>query len=176
MCPWSGKVCFVQRPQWNSSILFYFSGEGPSSGVWGWWANWSDGSLTSVCIQTLLPANTSSLDVPVILCISFCKDTLQLPFLQDMHVYALKFEGVPRWFCNSPIILGYFLLEIESFSLHSYSPDPLKTELSVQVWLRLKIQPIVMVHTSIPNTRKTKVVGSWFKASLSLNIRKQRWH
>lgn len=78
--------------------------------------------------------------------------------------------------CNSPIILGYFLLEIESFSLHPYSPDPLKTELSVQVWLRLKIQPIVMVHTSIPNTRKTKVVGSWFKASLSLNIRKQRWH
>lgn len=56
--PWLGKVCFVQKPQWNSSILFYFSGEGPRSGVWGWWANWSDGSgsLTSVCIQTLLPA------------------------------------------------------------------------------------------------------------------------
>jgi hypothetical protein len=61
-----------------------------------------------------------------------------MPFLQDMHVYALKFEGVPRWsmcstLCNCPTILGCLLLDTDSFSLHPYSSAPLKTELSVQV-------------------------------------------
>lgn len=58
-----------------------------------WW-------IFDFCLHSGTTASTSSLDKPVTLCISFCRDTSQkMSFLQDMHVYALEFEDVLSGLC-----------------------------------------------------------------------------
>lgn len=127
-----------------------------------------------LCLHSGTTASTSCLGVPVILCISFCKDFTNA-FSSGHVCVCFGVWGYSRWsvsstLYNCPIILGC-LLEIESFSLHPYPPGPLKTGLSVQVWSCLKIQPIEMVHACNPSTWKTKVGGSWFQSKPKLHSR-----
>lgn len=90
-----GVFCAEASMEQQHPLLFLR--RGPQ--VWGFrlMGQLSDGSLTLSALRHY--CQYQFLDVPVILCISFCKDTSQMPFLQGMYVYALEFEDILGGLC-----------------------------------------------------------------------------